>query len=220
MLKNLPPEYFMRSVFLRILIFLTWKHHSTMSIEEFRMVDDLEEPDEDSYETACSLVSRMETNYNLRFELDAAAKDYNTKCPHYLTDALHQEWVITNPVTAEIRKVDVWLNGPHSLNEQFIKRADAQHKKHNINICMIVPTNCQSMPTWHRLIENETKVITENHPLLKRPVFYKRGRKTKHSSRNAYRVIIWRKSVAYVPITEALNLPILHKQWCSAMNDI
>lgn len=161
--------------------------------EGLRAFDDLEEPDEDSYETDPKLIKRMEKNYNLHFELDAAAKDYNTKCFRYLDDALHQEWYIYKADGIEKNFVDVWLNGPHSLNEEFIIRADAQHKKHNINICMIVPTNCQSMPTWHELIESETEIITENHPLLKRPSFFKRGRKTKHTSRNAYRVIIWRK---------------------------
>ena len=157
--------------------------------EEFKMVDDIEEPDEDSYETDNKDIERFQKQYNLNFELDACAKDYNSKCDHYLTDALHQEWII-----GKTYLVDVWCNPPHTLNEEFIKRADVQHKKHNINICMIVPANCQSMQTWHNLIESETETITENHPLLKRPKFFKRGRKTKHSSRNAYRIIIWRKN--------------------------
>ncbi len=161
--------------------------------EGLRKFDDIEEPDEDSYETDPKLIQRMEKNYNLKFELDAAAKDYNTKCDSFLSDALHQEWIVDNPNISKIIKKDVWCNGPHSLNEEFIMRADAQHKKHNINICMIVPTNCQSMGTWHKLIESEKQIITENHPLLKRPSFFKRGKKTKFSSRNAYRVIVWRK---------------------------
>lgn len=156
----------------------------------FKEFDDLIEPDEDSYETDPKLFERMEKNYNLHFDLDAAAKDYNTKCLRFLDDALHQEWLALDPIG---KSVDVWCNHPHSLNEEFINRADAQHKKHNINICMIIPTNCQSMTTWHKLIESETKIITENHPLLKRPTFFKRGRKTSFPSRNAYRVIIWRK---------------------------
>ena len=154
---------------------------------ELKQIDDTIEPDEDSYETDPKLIERFEQQYELFFELDAAAKDYNTKCNNFLFDALHQEW------TSLGTTVDVWCNPPHSLNEEFIKRADVQHKKHNINICMIVPANCQSMPTWHKLIESETHLITENHPVLKRPKFFKRGRKTKHSSRNAYRVIVWRK---------------------------
>ncbi len=157
--------------------------------EGLKAFDDIQEPDEDSYETDPKLIERLEQQYGLLFEMDAAAIEENSKCISFLSDALHQEWGRLYGA-----KVDVWCNPPHSLNEKFIKRADTQHKEHNINICMIVPTNCQSMPTWHRLIENETRVITENHPLLKRPKFFKNGRKTKHPSRNAYRVIIWRKT--------------------------
>ena len=157
--------------------------------EQLREVDDRVEPDEDSYETDQDLFERMQKNYGLVFRLDSAAKEHNTKCSFWLDDALHQEWIIENSPG----KDDVWCNPPHSMNEEFIKRADAQHKKHNINICMIVPANCQSMPTWHELIESETRIITENHPIHKRPIFFKNGRKTKHSSRNAYRVIVWRQ---------------------------
>jgi len=157
--------------------------------EGFKLFDDIEEPDEDSYETDPELIKRFEKQYNLSFELDAAARDYNSKCgENYLADALHQEWL-----KDEFLKIDVWCNPPHSLNEKFLIRADSQHKKHNINICLIIPANCQSMPTWHNLIESETELITENHPILKRPKFFKNGRKTKHQSRNAYRVIVWRK---------------------------
>lgn len=157
-------------------------------MDKLREFDDIEEPDEDSYETDPKLIKKLESQYGLDFRLDAAAKDYNSVCSTYLSDALHQEW--THPIQGQ---VDVWCNPPHSLNDKFIMRAANQHKKHNINICMIVPTNCQSMPIWHKLIENELEIITENHPLLKRPKFFKRGRSTKHSSRNAYRAIVWRK---------------------------
>jgi len=153
-----------------------------------RSFDNLDELDEDSYETDPQLIERMQIRYNLKFELDAASKDYNKKYDEFLDNALFQEWI-----TKKGKNVDVWCNPPHSLNEEFIKRADAQHKKYNINICMIIPTNCQSMGTWHELIESELEIFTENHPLLRRPQFFKRGRKTKHTSRNAYRVIIWRK---------------------------
>lgn len=156
-------------------------------MSELKLFDDVVEPDEDSYETDPKLIERLQKQYGLNFGLDAAATEENSQCKQYLHDALHQEW------SGVAYKPDVWCNPPHSLNEEFIKRADTQHKEHNINICMIVPTNCQSMPTWHKLIENETEVITENHPILKRPNFFKLGRKTKHPSRNAYRVIIWRK---------------------------
>lgn len=152
-----------------------------------KTVDNTVEPDEDSYETDPELIKRMQTSYDLKFGLDVAAKDYNSKCNNYLDDAMHKEWII-----AIGKRDDVWCNPPHSMNLKFIKRADAQHKKWNINICMIIPTNVQSSAVWHELIETETHCIVENHPIKRRPKFFKHGRKTKHSSRNAYRVIIWR----------------------------
>ena len=154
-----------------------------IGMNEFKMIDDREEPNEDSYETDPKLFRRLEKQYKLNFKLDAFARDYNKLCDKFLSDALHDEWI----------PGDVWCNGPHSINEECIRRADAQHRKHNINICMIIPTNVQSSKVWHQLIENETTIFVENHPLLGRPNFRKRGRKTLFPSRNAYRVIIWRK---------------------------
>jgi hypothetical protein len=158
-------------------------------MSELKIMDDRQEPDQDSYETDPKLFNRLCKKYNVKPLLDAAARDYNTKCRFFLGDALHQEWTLgdTNP---EI--VDVWCNPPHSLNEEFVRRADAQHKKYNMTILMIIPTNCQSAQFWHEIIEDEEKVKVENHPILGRPRFLKLGRKTKDSSRNAYRVIIWR----------------------------
>lgn len=157
-------------------------------MSELKLIDDRTEPDEDSYETPPSLYSRLCAEYGVRPQLDTAAKDYNTKCLNYLTDALHQEWTING------RPVDVWCNPPHSMNEQFVRRADQQHKKHHCTILMIIPTNCQSAQFWHEIIENESQCFVENHPVLGRPRFLKHGRKTKDASRNAYRVIIWRNT--------------------------
>ena len=55
-----------------------------------REFDDL--IDEDSYETPKEIFLRMALNYNLYFELDAAANSLNTQCAHWLEDALHEEW--------------------------------------------------------------------------------------------------------------------------------
>ena len=144
-------------------------------------------PDEDSYETDPQLFQRLQKQFNLNCALDAAAVPNNTLCDNFLTDALAQEWLVND------KPVDVWCNHPHSLNEKFVLRANQQHKKHNINILMIIPTNCQSAKFWHDTIETETKVMIENHPLEKRPQFLKLGVKTKYPSRNAYRIVIWRK---------------------------
>jgi len=160
---------------------------------EFKLIDDRVEPDEDSYETTPEQVAHFEEIYDLKFELDAAATGANKKTPYYLTDAMHQEWVLTKQSDTDVKKIDVWCNPPHSMNLDFVKRADAQHKKYNINICMLIPTRIQSSPVFHELIENETEVFVENHPVLRRPKFLKNGRPTKHGSKNGYCVIIWRK---------------------------
>ncbi len=159
---------------------------------ELKKFDDITDPDEDSYETPPKLVVRMAKNYGLDFKLDCAATEKNKVCDDYLEDALHKEWVLYAGKNIVVL-VDDWCNPPHSLTEEFVRRANAQHKKWNINICMIVPTNCQSAGFWHELIENETECFVENHPVKGRPHFLKKGRKTKFGSRNAYRAIVWRK---------------------------
>ncbi len=156
-----------------------------MSLKEF---DDQPPPDEDSYETPPELFERLELQYNMDFDLDTAAKEYNTKCDYYLDNSMFQEWVRDRGY-----RVDVWCNPPHSMNEEFIRRAEAQYLKHNINIVMIVPANVIGTKTWHELIENELKTFRENHPIKGRPKFQKNGKNTKHPSRNSYTVIVWRK---------------------------
>ncbi len=173
---------------------------------ELKPFDDTPEPDEDSYETPPDLLVRLAQNYSLEFHLDAAANEKNKVCGDYLNDALHSEWVLLfgkDPVI-----VDVWCNPPHSLTEEFVRRADAQHQKWNMNICMITPTNCQSASFWQELIENEIECFVENHPIAKRPHFLKNGKKTRHPSRNAYRVIIWRKKHPVVPGQAQTHAPI------------
>lgn len=157
---------------------------------EMKNFDDQPPPDEDSYETPRELFERLEKQYGMKFRLDAAAKAWNTKCCDFLTNAMYQEWLGgVNDTFFE----DVWCNPPHSMNDEFIQRAEAQFLKHNINIVMIVPANVIGTTTWHELIENETTVFRENHPVKGRPKFLKNGKKTKHPSRNSYTCIVWRK---------------------------
>ena len=159
-------------------------------MSELKEVDDTVAPDEDGYETEPNLVKHFEEIYNLKFELDASATYENRKTFAYISkeeNALFIEWLVNDI------GVDTWLNHPHSLNEEFLRRADAQHKKHNINICMLIPANTMSTDYYKELIENETTRFVENHPVQPRPKFLKNGRKVKMGSRNAYQVIIWRK---------------------------
>jgi hypothetical protein len=152
-----------------------------------KQYDDRIEPDEDSYETPPKLYAKLCGMYGIKPKLDAAATEQNKLCLNHLSDALHQEWLVDG------QAVDTWCNPPHSLNEEFVRRADSQHKKYNMNIMMILPTNTQSAKFYHELIEDATVTRTENHPILGRPVFRKNGKPTPNASRNAYRVIIWRR---------------------------
>jgi len=138
----------------------------------------------EDYERLCKI-------YCLNPELDVAANKENTKCKNWIdkeSNALFTEWTSFGCV------VDVWCNPPHSMTEEFIRRADSQHKKYNMNIMMIVPSNTESTKVWSELIEDDYADLVENHRIEGRPRFLKHGfKKTKFSSRNAYRVIIWRK---------------------------
>jgi len=164
-----------------------------MSSESLKEFDDRINPDEDSYETEPKLVKHFAEIYNLDFKLDVSATYENRKCFSYISkeeNALLTEWKIVDPNEC----VDVWCNHPHSLNEEFLRRANAQWMKHNINICMLIPANTMSTDYYKELIENETEYFIENHPVQPRPKFLKNGRPVKMGSRNAYQVLIWRKT--------------------------
>ena len=152
--------------------------------EGLKSFDDLEEPDEDSYESQDKLLERMENNYELKFELDAAAKDYNSKCrENYLDDALHQEWLVNG------KPVDVWCNPPHSKTKEFVKKAFEQWDRYNINIMMIIPANSICTKYADKYIIDSA----EYHPIIGRPRFLRDGELSEYPSRNSYFVVIWRK---------------------------
>jgi len=142
--------------------------------------------DEDEYETPQELYEKLCQKYQINPLLDAAANANNTKCQFFLGDALHTQWTLGDKYP-EI--VDVWCNPPHSRTEEFVKRADNQWQKYNINIIMIIPANTMSSNFWHECIEG----ITEYHAIKGRPTFLKNGKPTKFNSRNAYVCVIWRK---------------------------
>lgn len=147
---------------------------------------------DDEFWTPIELYERLCKLYKIEPELDAAANEQNKKCDRFLDNAMFQEWVIDN--NGYFKRVDVWCNPPHSKTEEFIRRANTQHEKYNINIMMIVPTNVESSQVWTDIVEDDYVDKVENHRVFKRPKFLKHGfKKTKFSSRNAYRVIIWRK---------------------------
>jgi phage N-6-adenine-methyltransferase len=146
---------------------------------------------DDDFWTPLELYERLCKLYDIHPKLDVAASSKNTKCEAWLENAMFEEWII--PLPNGLFVSEVWCNPPHSMTEEFIRRADSQHKKYNINIMMIVPSNTESTKVWSELIENDYEDLVENHRVEGRPRFLQHGNtKTKFSSRNAYRVLIWR----------------------------
>jgi phage N-6-adenine-methyltransferase len=152
-------------------------------LKQFDDTNTIVEEDDDNYETPDELFYSLTTNYNIIPRLDACATKENTKCQYFLTDALHQQWMIGGIA------VDVWCNPPGSLQLKFIERAESQYLKYNMNIIMIVPANCVSTEIWHQYIERKR----EYYAVKGRPIFLKNGRKTKFPSRNSYVCIVWRR---------------------------
>lgn len=132
----------------------------------------------DEYETPNELFASLVDRFDLTPSLDVASNEYNTKCLFRLEDGLKDEWVTHS-----------WCNPPHSLNEKFVRKAFEQWQKHNINIMMLLPCNTQSSKYWHECIEG----VAEYHPIKGRIRFLVDGKPSKHASRNAYCVVIWRE---------------------------
>ena len=139
----------------------------------------------DDWETPQELYDYLCDKYELNPTLDVAANSENCKCRGYLPYSLEPEisWQC-NP-TIET----VWCNPPHSLNEQFVKKAQREWVKHNINIMMILPAN--SLCTNYA--ENYIHPYAEYHPINRKFCKFLHNGKVMDSSRNGYFVVIWRK---------------------------
>lgn len=132
----------------------------------------------DEYETPNELYASLVDRFDISPSLDVASNEYNSKCLFRLKDGLNDEWTAHS-----------WCNPPHSLNDKFVRKAFEQWQKHNINIMMLLPCNTQSSKYWHECIEG----VAEYHPIKGRIRFLVDGKPSKHASRNAYCVVIWRK---------------------------
>lgn len=140
---------------------------------------------DDEFWTPKSLYEDLCKHYNFYPNLDAAANADNTKCEHFLTNALYEEWIIHQPTQTR-----VWCNPPHSQTAMFVMRAGWQYAKYeNLEIMMIVPANFMSTDVWHNYVEG----MREYHAIKGRPRFLRHGVPSKFPSRNAYVVILWRK---------------------------
>ena len=134
------------------------------------------------YETPHRLFLMLCDKFGLIPILDAAANFSNTKCPYWYNEsdnALTKNW-----------DMDTWCNPPHSLTKQFVKKADEQWQKNNINILMLIPANSICANYCNDIFENNHATY---HRINKRPVFLVDGKPLPQSSRNSYFSVVWKE---------------------------
>ena len=136
----------------------------------------------DEWETPQNLFNHLCIKYDIIPELDVCSKNNNLVFPvcydGIKIDGLIVDWL-----------EDAWCNPPHSKNEEFVKKAHEQWKKHNINIMMILPANSLCTNYAEKLIHP----YAEYHPINRKFCKFLHDGKKKDSSRNGYFVVIWRK---------------------------
>jgi len=182
----------------------------------------------DEYATMWDLFNALCREYDLRPNLDVSANFENTKCMYYITkeiDALTVDWVIAQdkvvigkngtPFLSHGRyaKAVVWCNPPHnkkkvngkwvSQTELFVRKAQEQWEKHNINIMMIIPANAVCTKYAEECIEGKAEI----HPIYGRPRFEVNGKPAKDSARNSYFCVIWRKRIEYICVCGGSGCP-------------
>ena len=119
--------------------------------------------------------------YDINPTLDVCATILNRKCYDYISkevNALREPW-----------RSDSWCNPPHSKTDEFVKKAQREWERNNINILMIIPANAVCTFYFQKI----TNPKIEMHPIFGRPKFLRNGRPSKFPSRNSYFVVVWRK---------------------------
>ncbi len=138
---------------------------------------------DDEFETPDELYQDLCYKYNIFPQLDVAATKENSKCKFFFTkedNALNHEWYM-----------DFWCNHPHTLHAEFVEKCHKQVCKNDRQGLQIIPANCARTTYWHKYIEGKQ----EYHAIKGSITFFKDGKPTKDSSRNAYFVIVWRKRI-------------------------
>lgn len=139
------------------------------------------EDDQDEWETPLDVFDFLCWYHHLFPKLDVCADLVNTKCGEYFNkadNALIRDWV-----------KDVWCNPPHSLTDEFVKKAQSQWDKNNINILMIVPANAIGAHYFDKIFDTKSATY---HRYSGRIKFTQHGIE-KSSSRNGYFSVVWRK---------------------------
>jgi len=137
----------------------------------------------DEWETPKELYNHLCMKYKLNPKLDVACTSDNCITGRMLPlDSLIIDWNTGD-------KCDVWCNPPHTLNEDFVKKAYEQWQKHNINIMMILPANSLCTNYAEQWIEG----YAEYYPINRSYCNFLHDGKVMDRARNGYFVVIWRK---------------------------
>lgn len=149
----------------------------------------------DEHWTPDDIVKLAEDKFDLKFNFDVAATEENKKCDNFLTkedNALEQDWILDYGDTV------VWCNPPGSKVQAFVNKAFDEWRKHNITICMLIPTNTISNKEFE-IIWNSSKIYPDYiqiHPLFGiRPRFLYKGEEPDYPSRNGYIFLIFNKVI-------------------------
>ena len=153
----------------------------------------------DNFVTPWKLYHKWCDRFKIYPELDVAATHENKKCSECITakeNALTTDWILKDG-----RIVPWWCNHPHTLHEEFIRKADQQVRKFGMIGMMLLPNNVEGSSSWHKVIE-PSRFTFENpqgyihlYPLQGTIRFIEGGKKSDFTSRNRYSIVIWHKSL-------------------------
>jgi len=150
---------------------------------ELKETDDTIHEVNDEYETPTWLFTQLIEEHKIFPKLDMACNDDNCKCLHGTqVDALQYDWIWHGDI------LDIWCNPPHSKTEDFVKRADVQFRKYNMNILMIVPANAICSHYFDEIFSSGRATY---HRIPGGISFKQNGKKT-GNSRNRYFSIVWK----------------------------
>ena len=142
----------------------------------------------DEWETPRGLYQYIVNEIDFVPELDVCAEYGNNKCFKFFSkeeDGLSHEWKHWN----------VFMNPPHSQTGKWVKYANEQWRRNNINIVMLIPANTMGAKYFHEYIQREviTTRLVRYFPLLGRIRFLQNGKPSEHKSRNSYIVVVFNK---------------------------
>jgi len=149
-----------------------------MSLREY---DETILKEDDEYETPIELFETLCLVHRITPFIDVCATEENTKCASYLSkedNALFRNW-----------PVDAWCNPPHSLTEEFVRKAEMEWRSNDISILMIVPANAIGAHFFDYIFDNNH---AKYYRISGRPRFLQHGKPAPNSSRNGYFVVVWK----------------------------